>query len=334
MRWRLFVSVLSLCGCSRRLETSPVDAAPAEVPPARVEPRGGSLAPTPTVPEEARRSRIVRFADDKALPAAALAKHFAGSQATSYDVQVAELGLGARRVILAAEAGKPTSDARPIVVVVDEVGSVAWMKDRPVAGILPPVGPVAIAAGPRGRVAIAACDPPTKTVALRLWDDDGSPFADFQTMEIESCEALSLLYWPRKGFVIVAVTTGLTRARFVTESGSLGWVQDVGARSRAEALAPASLACDTDDTFVLVQAVQPTAERRSPFHVLAFRYDFRGQPVWPAAIDIGELSRPLAPGERAALTQTPPAGVHVSLPGLLEADLKPSGDVSRARAPR
>ena len=49
---------------------------------------------------------------------------------------------------------------------------------------------------------------------------------------------------------------------------------------------------DTDDSFVLVQIAQPTAQPGSPFHVLAFRYDSEGTPIWKGAIDLGELPPP------------------------------------------
>jgi hypothetical protein len=293
------------------------------------------LARTRVAPAEARRSRIAKFVEDPSLAGSTptLEKHFPAASPAGFDVQSAELSVGKRRAILVSEAGKPTSQAAPIVVVVDEEGRVAWSKDHPIGGVLPPVGPLAIAAGPDGRVALAICDPPTKTAALRLWDDDGSPFADFQVLELDGCDALSLLYWPRRGWIVVAATAGSTRARLVTESGSLGWGRglDLGARSRPGAIAAPSLAVDTDESFVLVQLVQPSATEGSAFHALAFRYDAQGSAIWAAAVDLGELPRQPVAGERATLRRLSPVGVHASVRGLLEVDVRPSGDVNRRR---
>lgn len=287
-------------------------------------------APSPIAPLEARRTRLAKLADDPAL-AAALGNHFAGASGP-FDVQRAELSIGHRHAVLALLAGKAASDARPAVAIVDPGGAVAWTKERPHAGILPPVSSLAIAGGPRGRVALAACDPPTRSVALRLWDGDGSPFADFQVLDVDSCEQVTLLYWPRRGWVVVAAGVDVTRARLVAESGSLAWGRglDVGVRSPAGAISPAGLGVDTDETFVLVQAVQPTKVPGSPFHLLAFRYDREGSAIWPAAVDLGELAKAPAPGERPVVTRLPPAGVEVAL-GELDLELRPSGSVNRKR---
>src|SRR5262249_38723644 len=155
----------------------------------------------------------------------------------------AELTAAGRRIVLVMEAGKPTSDARPIALVIDDKSGVVWSKQRPIAGIMPPVGPIAIAPGPLGRVALAACDPPTSLVALRLWDDDGSPFADFQALTgVESCDALTLLYWPEHGWIVVAARPGVTRARLIKESGGPAWGDglDLGVRSKPDLVAAPS----------------------------------------------------------------------------------------------
>lgn len=299
-------------------------------------PDGGFTLAT-VAPVEARRAHIQRFSEDAALEGATelLQKHFGGEARSGLDLQTADLTAASRRIVFAIEAGKPTTEARPLAFVA-EGKAIVWSKERPVAGIMPPVGPIAVAPAPLGRVALAACDLPTNVVALRIWDDDGSPFADFQALTVEGCDALSLLYWPRFGWIVVTARVGATRAQLISENGTPKWGQglDLGARSRPGAVAAASVAADTDDTFVLVQMVQPEASPGSPFHALAFRYDARGTPIWPAAVDLGELTRPPAPGERVKLALTRP-GVRVTLPGGTEVDVRPSGDVSpRRRAPR
>ncbi len=350
----LFASLgLALNGCSRKeaapgadastdgplLSLAPDAAAPTSTLPSASVPDAGFTL-TRVAPTEARRARIGKLASDPAIAGskearALLEKHFEGAPGP-FDLQTTELTAAGRRVVLVAESGKPTSDARPIALVLRDDGAVLWSKERPVAGIMPPVGPIAIAPAPLGRVAIAACDPPTSLVALRIWDDDGSPFADFQALSgVESCDALSLLFWPGRGWIVVAARPGVTRARLIKESGAPAWGEglDLGVRSRPGAVAAPSLAADTDDSFVLVQIAQPSAAEGSPFHTLAFRYDDRGMPIWKAAIDLGELPKAPAPGERVVLALTHP-GVRVTIPSGTEIDVRPSGDaVTRRRAP-
>src|SRR5262249_52838100 len=147
-------------------------------------------------PVEARRARISKIDGERALAknVDTVRAHFGGKLPDKLTVQVADLA-GHRRAVFAADDAKPPSESAPLVVGDDDVP--LWVKERPAAGIMAPIGPLAIAPGPHGRIALAACDPPTSSVALRLWDDDGQPFADFSTMDIEGCDALSILYWPR-----------------------------------------------------------------------------------------------------------------------------------------
>ena len=316
------------------------DAAPSPsasaMPAASLPDAGFTLAKV--APTEARRVRVAKLDGDPVLNGAkaVLEGHFAGLPGP-FDVQTAALTAAGRRIVLVTEAGKSTSDARPIALVLDDADRVVWSKEHPVAGIMVPVGPIAIAPGPRGRVALAACDPPTRLVALRLWDADGAPFADFEALSgVESCDAVSLLYWPGQGWIVAAAGVGATRARLLKESGTPGWGDgiDLGVRSRPGAIAAPSLAADTDETFVLVQMAQPSAAAGSPFHTLAFRYDTRGAPIWKAAADLGPLPKPPTAGERVKLGLTRP-GVRVTLPSGTEVDVRPSGDViARPRAPR
>jgi hypothetical protein len=328
MRARIDLALLILlAGCAKKTESAP-DAAP-PITSAAPAPVQEDVPRTRAEPREAVRNTIADLSEMRELPADVLSPRFA----RNLEVQVAELGIGRRRAVLVSSCPSPcrADKADAMVVVLDEANRAVWRKERPVAGITPPAYPLAIAGGPRGRVALAACDPPTKSVALRLWDGDGSPFADYQVLEMETCDAISLLHWPRHGFIVVAATAGMTRARYVSEEGALEWATDLGARSRPDAIAPASLAADTDETFVLVQAVQPSGEKGSPFHALAFRYDRRGQPVWQQAVDLGGVSGPM----RLDVEPMKPAGVRVHSRGALDVDLKPSGAFSpRSRAPK
>lgn len=314
--------------------TAPTESAPIAAPSAvSPEPTVSHLA-SPVSPVEARRRTITKLADEPLLAAGGDVLARQVPAAPGYDVQLVDLACDGRHAALIAKRGARGVESLPFLAVLDDHGAVAWTRDRPAGGIMPPFGSIALAPGPKGKVALAVCDEPTRTVALRLLDDDGSPFADFPSLEVDACDEVSLLYWPHHGWIVVAASAGTTRARLVTESGAFGWGRglDLGARSRPQAIAPASLAADTEDSFVLVQVVQPSGEVASPFHALAFRYDAAGAPIWKAAVDLGELGGVAAP-DRVVLEPTVPVGVRARLGSALDVEVQPSGDL-KGRAPR
>lgn len=283
----------------------------------------------PGEPVEARRAIVRRVEDEPALAAArdVVARHFGGAVPSELSVQAIDrTGPGGRAVL--AERAKPPGS--PLAVAIDASSAVRWAKERPVAGIVPPVGPIALAPGPLGRVAIAVCDPPTARVALRIWDEDGSPFADFDAMDMDDCTAVSLLRWPRRGFVIVATRGGATRAQLVSDAGGLAWRRGIDLGARSITGAPASIAADTDDSLVLVQygAVSPEPGARP--HALAFRYDARGEPLWPAPVDLGvaPVSRP---DDRIVLARPRAGVVRATLAKGVDVEVSSAGAVTRQR---
>jgi hypothetical protein len=278
---------------------------------------------------EARRSSVAQLAAEPVLAAKGelLRKQFGGALPSSFGLQVTALTAARRRAVLVGAERTDGTLESPMVLVVDEHDALVWSKERPVAGIKPPVGPIAIAAGPEGRFAIAVCDPPTSSVALRLWDADGSPFADFQALEAKACDALTLLYWPTHGWIMVAASATEARAQLVTDNGGLAWSggRSLGARWRTAA--PVSLAADSATSFVLVQYSQSPGVDRDADHALAFRYDVNGEPLWPAPIDLGAVRRVEQGKERIALTRTPDA-LRATLP-TAQVELRSNGEVRR-----
>jgi hypothetical protein len=279
---------------------------------------------------EARRSSVGRIESEPVLAGQAelLRKQFGGVLPASFGLQATELTPAGRRGVLVGAERKDGTLESPLVFVVDARNAVLWSKERPVAGIKPPVGPAAIADGPEGRFAIAVCDPPTSSVALRLWDGDGSPFADFQALETKACDAITLLYWPTHGWLIVAAGASESRAQLVTDNGGLAWAggRVLGARWRT--VAPASVASDTATSFVLVQYSQSPGVDRDADHAVAFRYDANAQPLWPSPTDLGAVRR-IEPGkERVVLTRTTDGTLRATLPtGLVE--LRSNGETRR-----
>jgi hypothetical protein len=281
----------------------------------------------PPSPVEAQRKKLTRIEDDPALVAAvdALKKHYGGQVPNPLSVQAAERPEGRGRALIVGD-----HDAKPFAILVDAAGKVQWTKDHPAAGIMPPIGPLAIAAGPSGRVALAVCDPPTTRVALRIWDDDGSPFADYDAMDMDDCTTISLLHWPRRGFVIAATRAGTTKLQLVSENGALSWRRGIEIGARSATGAPASLAADTDDSFVLVQYGNLSAEPGARPHALAFRYDRYGAPLWPSPSDLGAQPVDRPEGDRIVVTRPKAGSVRATLAKDHVVDVTSNGRATRA----
>lgn len=282
-------------------------------------------------PIEARRKRVTRLEDDPTLLAAseAVKKRFGGKVPAALDIQIADRPGGHGRAVFAMDAAKPLGgDA--IVIAANASGAIEWTRDRPTAGIMPPSGPIALAAREAGRIELAVCDPPTKRVALRVWDPEGSPFADFDAMDIEDCAAVSLLHWPRIGEVIVASRPSSTKAQLVTSNGALAWQRgmEIGARTRRGM--PASLAADTPESFVFVQLGPLTGGSDAPDHALAFRYDRSGAGLWSKVIDLGEAAKSRTDVEdRIVLSRPRAATVRATIGKGVDVDVTSEGVVTK-----
>jgi hypothetical protein len=292
-------------------------------------PSEATHAGPPATPVEAQRKRVTRVEDDPALVAAvdALKKHYGGQVPKELWLQAAERPEGRGRALVVGDATKPPP-GEPFAIVVDGSGAVKWTKERPAAGIMAPIGPLAIAAGPSGRIALAVCDPPTTRVALRIWDDDGSPFADYDAMDIDDCTAMSLLYWPRRGFVIAATRAGTTKLQLVSENGALSWRRGIEIGARSPTGAAASLAADSDESFVLVQYGSLSAEPGARPHALAFRYDRHGAPLWPSPADLGVQPVDRPEGDRIVVTRPKVGVVRATLAKNNAVDVTSNGTVT------
>lgn len=290
---------------------------------------------------EALRTRGVLATSPALAPHLAVLEKQFGAPLPPLDVQVSPLAFDRRSAFLVSLGGKPWGEAKPFVFV-EDASVMAWSRDRPTAGITPPHGPLAIAAGPRGRVAMAVCDPPTSTVALRLWDDDGTPFADFKALEVERCDELSLFYWPKKGWIVAATRPTVTRAQLVTEDGSNAWGTGIDIGARPESPNPVAIAADSEESVIVVQYAPPLA--------LAFRYDARGSSLWPAAVELPTSGKPTSKSPRPILDREGNGVVRATLPSsdaplsagpgggrtnVVDVEIRSTGGISpRGRAPR
>lgn len=255
----------------------------------------------------ARRLTLRSLADDPSLrPLVPLAQAQIGEGVVK--VQVLNMP-GDRRAVLVQG-----SDAdRPFLGVLDGSGAVLWSKDKPLAGIRSGSTELAIVSGKRGDVMLAWYDKPTRYVALRRWDALGHAVGDFTLLEVESCEAVSALYWPSRGIVVAASTPGAARIQLLDEHGimpwggrgvSLSWASTAGAR--------VSIAPDTGSSFIVAQVGYPKEGPlpASPDKLFAMRYAMSPpgeggaaedplppKTLWERPVDLGPLAAPFGAPE-------------------------------------
>lgn len=244
-----------------------------------------------------------------------VAAHFGGSLPPSLDFQSVPLG-GGRLALLLSDRNATRPD--PFVLVLGPHHELLWARKRPLAGIVPGVGHVTLSTGPRGDVALFWFNGPSATVATRMWDVEGGLLMDSQVMETDACDALSVYYWPKHGWVVAAARQSSFLVQLLDENGG----RDFGARgktiaSRWRAAAPVSIAPDTADSLILFQLgyLELAPNARSGDHLMAYRYDAHGTPLWRGALDAGRLpSRVTDESTRVRVLHTGPGKVLASLP--------------------
>ena len=313
-RVTILALVFFLCPAGCKKEVAPPDAWVPAVDDASVPVVVTDAAPAPRSRVEHPHVEAIRAVvgkDDAWLAphADVLKAHFNGTIPAKMSVQKVEAG---RRFVL-------IEGDNPLFLVIEEDGKLAWKKDRPAAGIAAPVGPMAIASGPKGLTAIAICDPPTKWIALRLVDEEGFPFADLQALE-GPCESIGLLYWPHHGWIVTSAKANeLTRAQLITEDAKLAWEKGRTFGARWRSLGAPSLAADAKGSFLWVQMAGIESD---PDQILAYRYDAEGKSLFAKALDLGKTKT----RERLVLERRSEGVVHVAQ---AKADILSSGEVRR-----
>ncbi len=257
-----------------------------------------SSAPAPAPGGESERAELVKLDADPELASQSelVKKHF-GAAPGPFLVQRLTLGGGRRMVLVSSR-----DESDPLLVTLDGP-TLLWAKERPTAGMTPPAVNLAITTHPSGGAVLFAYDAPTKSVAARVWEGDGAPFADFQVMKVDACDDLSAARWPGRGWVVACAWLGGARAQLLREDGTISWRRDgvdVGAPWRAPA--PLTIVLDAESALVLVQRADV---RPGPpgDHVVVTRYDARGRPAWAAPVDLGAVPAVASTRSRVAARQ-------------------------------
>lgn len=262
-----------------------------------------AVDPGPPLPAaEAHRTTLRKLAEDKGLAPheALLQDHFGNPISFPLAVQAAPLA-GGGRALLFQSAGK---DHNPFILVLDGAGQSLWIKERPLAGIVPGVTEMVLVAAAKGDVLLSWFDPPSKIIAARHWDARGSILVDFPLLHADACSALAGLHWPGQGFVIAAATSTAARIQLLDEQGTLAFGGEEGIElpwtSRADV--PVSIAVDSGPGVTFFQAGHAGAAKAGapPDHLLAARFDANGKALWSKPLVVGPVSG--AATERVALT--------------------------------
>ncbi len=173
-------------------------------------------------PGEAVRTRVVSLDREPLLRPhlAKLKEHFGGSLAGPFEVQRSELAAG-RRAFLVSRA----DESEPVVIVVDR-DRLLFEKDRPTAGITPPVLHAAIAPGPERGVAVFSWVESMRIVAARMWADDANPYAEVEVYHPEACDALSVAYEATVGWILACSSKTGTRVQRLRSDLTPAWTKD------------------------------------------------------------------------------------------------------------
>lgn len=255
----------------------------------------GTSLPSPHL--EARRGLTTQAPYKTLLVQSApeLKTQFGEAATTPLQVQEAQLE-NARRAVLIAPPAKDAGNAPPLLLVLDERGTVLWTKPRPFAGTRKGIVHYTVTAHARGGVAVAWHDTASHVAALRMWDSEGMILADFQLLEVELCDTLSAAYWPGVGHLVTVGKEGTTQIQLLGSNGALQLGREGRVLSAvpwgapgATRPSPVSLVVETGGATAFFYA---SAKSGPGDDVRAVRFDAQGGMVWKEPLIVGDVSVP------------------------------------------
>jgi hypothetical protein len=239
-------------------------AAPNEVP-APALPKQPDLAP----PGRAARTVLASLDADPLLrpELAKLREHFGKDTRGPFAVQRVELAAG-REGVLVSRA----DESLPIAMELDR-DQLLYAKERPMAGIVPPVVHATIAPAPERGLAVFGYVESMHIVAARMWSDDSNAYSEIDVFHPDACEALTVTYHPSAGWIVACASSAGTRAQRLDGGLTDVWGPEGIAVGTPGPAGRADIAFDGPSTWVLTQRAKAVGGDRT----LTFRYDIDGQ---------------------------------------------------------
>jgi hypothetical protein len=197
---------------------------------------------------------------------ARLRQHFAPDARGPFTLQ--RMALAAGRVgVLVARA----DESDPVVLLLDR-DTLVFAKDRPTAGIAPPVVHATLAPAPERGVAVFAYVASMHIVAGRMWADDSNAYADIEVFHPDTCDALTVGYEAGMGWIVACASKTGTRAQRLRDDLTTGWGHEGIAIGTAGPVGPAQMAFDGTAIWTLTQRARAVGGDRT----VTFRYDVDG----------------------------------------------------------
>lgn len=258
---------------------------------------------------EARRGTLGGYDSALERHRAALEAHFGGAPPFPLAFQIVSLGARGTAVLLQATRG----ESRPIVIALGPGGEVLWTKTNPLGGVKPGASEASLASGPDGHVCIAWCNAETDSIALRRWAEDGGAFADYEAFHADACDALSVLYWPRHGWLLAAAYRGGTVLQRISEDGVHAFGADgMSVPWMSSDVSPVAFGLDTEQSFFVVRVGRSGGEG-SPEYVFSNRYDASGKAIWPGPLSVKRLTTLVTKNARVTLHPGREGGLRATL---------------------
>lgn len=177
----------------------------------------------PPLSGEAKRTTLAALELDPLLRAqlAVLREHFgadggAGVRGPFLVQRIERAGGGSAALVSRSD------ESDPIVLAIDR-DRLVFARGHPTAGITPPARHATLAPGPERGVALFSYVPTQHLVAARMWAEDGNPFAEIVALTTDSCDALSVAYAARWGWILACSSSRGTRAQRLREDLTGAW---------------------------------------------------------------------------------------------------------------
>jgi hypothetical protein len=204
---------------------------------------------------------------------AKLRAHFGSNVRGPFTMQRVALAAG-RVGVLVSRA----DESDPIVLELDR-DQLVFAKERPTAGIAPPVVHATIAPAPERGIAVFAYVESMHIVAARMWADDSNPYADIDVYHPPACDALTVGYEPHLGWIVACASKTGTLAQRLEDDLTAAWGQEGLPVGTTGPVGPAQIGFDgpSDGAAAGAWTLGQRAKAVGGDRTLTFRYGAEGE---------------------------------------------------------